>query len=262
MCASTRHKLYNCFILFFIAFFALSSTTGKLQAEEVIRIGYFVLPPHAYLDNGIRKGTAVEYWQKYIAPEMGVKVKWYGPYNLKRLLLQIKQGKIDAILTLAKTSDRIKIINYPQNGFYKMSAGVLLPKTHQMKKINSLKDLEQLKLCFLAGAYIPLQVKQIDIQWKLEYGNDWKKQCLQKTALNEIDGSFDLMTLSLEYSMRLYNLRKAFKIIPLPGLDMPIYTAFSRKARATLLARYNAAHNKFLKENRFDKIISDFLKEK
>ncbi len=262
--------MFSCFkhitALIFLSVLLLFSISiprlSPLKAEEIIRIGYFNLPPQVFLHNGKVQGIAVDYWEKHIAPEMGVKIKWYGPYNIKRLVAQAKKGKLDAILILAKNAQRQKIVNYPENGFYKMTAGILMPRNHKIQKIESFKSLQGMKLCFFAGGFIPPVVRKVNIEWVLEYKSDWTKRCMQKTAINDVDGVFNLMKLSLQYSNRLYKFHKHSKILPIPDLTMPVYTAFSGKADQTLIKRYEAIHDQLLKKGIIDTIISSYLAKK
>jgi polar amino acid transport system substrate-binding protein len=63
------------------------------------------------IDQGAGKqptGASVEYREKYIAPKLGVKTEWVGPFPMLRLLKSLEDGEIDAIIVMAKNPDREK----------------------------------------------------------------------------------------------------------------------------------------------------------
>jgi hypothetical protein len=87
--------------LLFCAFF-ISTTPTTIFAEEVIKIGYFNLAPHAFVKEGrgLPVGAGIDYWEHYLAPEMGVKVRWIGPSNIKRLTLARTFHKTGELLNI------------------------------------------------------------------------------------------------------------------------------------------------------------------
>jgi len=85
------------------AFFIILVLFNFVYAHEVVRIGFFELKPHIYLEkSGEINGSAVEYWENWLLKEMDVKVEWVGPLSYTRLIGKLKSGEIHAGIILGK----------------------------------------------------------------------------------------------------------------------------------------------------------------
>jgi len=135
-----RPHIYS--ILFFIA------TSFTTAAETSLLVVTDLWPPYAIEDNGEYKGTDVDI---IIATfkRMGIPIRLEF-YPWKRCLAMIEQKQADAILTAAKTSERQKIMYFPEEP---VSRGMTVFFIKKGKNIpyQNLQDLDHLRAGAVTG---------------------------------------------------------------------------------------------------------------
>ncbi|MGB1239685.1 MAG: substrate-binding periplasmic protein [Pseudomonadales bacterium] len=230
-------------------------------SAETIRIGFFGLEPQMFVGDDKRpRGAAVDYWEQHLAPAMGVQIEWRGPENIKRLNRQVIKGEIDAILLFAKNPERERQLLYPEFPFTQMIAGLALQKDHALERMHSIEDLSALKVCSLAGGVVPPLLLRATIYWRHNYSPArWSDECLRETAAGTVDATFNAMSSVLLYDLRKRGFAEQLKLVSLPGTELALYTAFSKRADPTLLARYNRAHNQLRQQVEYSSLERPYL---
>ncbi|MFH0977179.1 MAG: transporter substrate-binding domain-containing protein [Spirochaetota bacterium] len=224
------------FVLFMLfLFFPLSSSFSK----EKINIGYFSLEPHTISENNKHLGAIIEFWEKYIAPEMNVELNWRGPLPPLRLFKSLENGEVNVIALLAKNPDRVKIFDFPNESFFIMEAGIAVTSDSKLNKINSVNDLFSLNLGFFQDGFIPPTLRDKRIKWNLVPATDWQTTNFNKLIAKRIDAAFNPESLSLIYEAKRLNIKNKVKILVIPNTKSELYSVFTKKDNGKYLKKYN-----------------------
>ena len=88
---------------------------GQADAQGILRIGYWHIPPHVIeAVGGKPKGAAISYFDEYIGPRLGMTIAWDEDITPPtRLMDQLRQGQKDAMIFLGKTKERTEYLHYP-----------------------------------------------------------------------------------------------------------------------------------------------------
>ena len=124
---------------------------------ESIRVGYFIVAPFTFREesNNELKGVMVEFLEKIIAPEMGVKVIWAKEAaSIPRLLFQLENNELDACSGFAKNPERAKILSFPRNPIIEATSGLALIKSHPLRDVKKVEDILDLKIGYVHKAYL------------------------------------------------------------------------------------------------------------
>ena len=138
-------------------------------ADGPIRMGYFDIPPHVInSDSESPAGAAINYFNEYIAPYLGVDVVWDVEANPPtRLMDQLRTGEKDGMIFLGKTEERTEYFHYP-NPYLTIPETLAFRKENSPGKIDDVTELHGLTIGFLVGGRIPqsMDVKEIKYEWK------------------------------------------------------------------------------------------------
>jgi ABC-type amino acid transport substrate-binding protein len=108
--------------------------------KEIV-VGYHEdFPPYQYEESGEVVGIFPEMVKK-AAQKIGIKVQ-FKKFPWKRMLYNAKVGKVDAIMPLIKTKERLEFLIYPHNG---IALAEVFSFTRRDFKINFTGDLKDLK---------------------------------------------------------------------------------------------------------------------
>lgn len=212
------------------------------EAEETMIVGFFNLEPHIYVgEHGVIQGAAVEYWEKYLAPEMHVTVKWEGPLSYLRLLDMLRNGEVDAGIILGKTPERVEFLDYPDEPFYYAMPTLVVKQDAPLKEIRSVEDMLTLTICYVNGGYLPpiMQDSRLKIE-NLGHSN-WAEGNLKKLAADRCDAAFFPEMNTARYYAHKLGLQEQVRTLALPEEPSVFYTAFSKKSGKDWLARYQQA---------------------
>lgn len=227
-----------------IAAFVIAHSGVAAQAQEALRIGYFDIPPHVVkVEDGKPQGAAISYFEELIAPRFGVPFEWNSEVTAPtRLMSQLSDGEIDAMIFLGKTTERTKVFHYPDP--YLVTPEMLVFRAdYPIGKIARVSDLHGLTLGFLVGGRIPESLRDEKIRYDLIAGKRLMERNVEKLLLGRIDAIYAPLSTALEDIIHGMGVSDQTKIVPIEFLEpVEIYTVFSKKTvSATVVADYNAA---------------------
>ncbi|MCH8946816.1 MAG: transporter substrate-binding domain-containing protein, partial [Acidobacteria bacterium] len=129
-------------IFAFIAMSAPLLVSGVAQSQETLSVGYFDIPPHVVrVEGGVPKGAAISYFEEYIAPRLGITIKWDSESTPPtRLMNQLRNGEKDAMIFLGKTEERTEYLRYP-NPYLIIPETLAFKNEHQINTIREVGDL-------------------------------------------------------------------------------------------------------------------------
>jgi len=217
------------------------------EAQEPLRIGYFDIPPHVTgVVNGRPQGAAITYFEEHIAPHFGVPFEWNSEITAPtRLMSQLGDGEIDAMIFLGKTAERTKVFHYP-DPYLVMPETIAVKTEHPLARITSVSDLYGLRLGFLVEGRIPEPLQSERITYDLIAGKQLVERNVEKLLLGRVDGIYAPLSTALVNIVEDMGVRDQVKLLPIEFLGpVEIYTVFSKKTvTIDIIDRYNTALEK------------------
>ena len=239
----------------------LSALLPATLFAESIRVGYFDVAPYAMREEGNNelKGAAVDFLEKILAPEMGVKVIWAKePTSIPRQLFQLDNHKLDAGLGFAKNHERAKFLNFPRNPIIEATSGLALIKNHPLRDVKKVEDILDLKIGYVHKAYLSPFMRDKRIRFEFVSQKNAIFLNLQKLLAGRIDAQYQPNVIPLLYYARKFNAEDKIKIVHFPE-KMRTYTSFSKKSGKDLAERYDRAFEKVGGKEAFKAILSTYV---
>lgn len=252
--------------LYAIIFTAQLALTGPAAvAQEPLRIGYFDLPPHVTgVQDGRPHGTAISYFEEQIAPHFDVPFEWDSEVTAPtRLMSQLSDGEIDAMIFLGKTAERAKIFHYP-DPYLVLPETIALKMDHPLERISSIDDLHGLRLGFLVGGRVPEPLQSERITYDLIAGKRLMERNVEKLLLERIDGIYAPLSTALLIIVEDMGVSDEVKLVPIEFLEpVEIYTVFSKDTvDKKVISRYNSALKAARAEIEYSDFLVNFLKNR
>ena len=225
----------------------LTGSIYQANAENIIKMGYFSLPPFHYFDESISqpKGAAIEYFNA-LALKMGYRVEWVGPLPLLRLSNKLENGDLDGTIGFTKFQPLTDYLYYTDKILYFAQPSIMVKKENPLTQIDSIEDIKGYRIgsnISISGYHTPLIDKNTDLL-KLEKlrGEKWLEQNIKKLISERVDAVFDRQPYSMFFASIQQEVDNQIKIIPVPDLPSPMYVVFSKISEKgfTLLEQYNA----------------------
>lgn len=235
---------------------------GPAMAQEPLRIGYFDIPPHVTgVEEGQPRGAAISYFEEKIAPHFDVPFEWDTEVTAPtRLMSQLIEGEIDAMVFLGKTAERTKVFHYP-DPYLVMPEFIVFRLDHPLERIGSVSDLNGQRLGFLVGGRIPEQLESDQITYDLIAGKRLMERNVEKLLLGRVDGIYAPLSTAVLNIVEEMGVRDEVKFVPIEFLDpVEIFTVFSKKTvDADTISRYNSALKMARKESDYADFLVNFL---
>lgn len=208
---------------------------------EVLRVGYFDLPPHSrFSDEAQGQGVAEAYFEP-IARRMSLDQVSYKRYPLPRLLLMLEHGALDMALVLAKTAEREAQLVYPSRPLFVTTPVLALARQHPLQAIHSVEDLLPLRLGIWQDGFRSALLLDSRLRVHSLSGDRVVAQGLGMILAKRIDGFYHPDILAVDFEIQRAGLAAQLRLVKLPEQGVALYSAFSRQAAARYLASYEQA---------------------
>lgn len=193
-----------------------------------ILVGFFSLPPHAYIDQQTKKanGYAIDYFDKLSFLPKDSKFRFI-QLPLPRLLKMVEDNEIDIVLYLAKNKEREAIAKFPSLPFYQMKSAIAVKNNTYKNDDISLDELRKLRIGVWADGFYPEYLSSFKLA-KLT-GLDVYRRSIEKILSGRMDAFYNPDSLNLIYSVKEVDKQKELKIVTLNTPSIGLYTVFSKK---------------------------------
>ncbi len=238
-----------------------SMSIGTAHAIERVRLGYFINEPHISSNeqSGGPQGVLVEFLNKRIAPEMGVKFSFV-KQPLVRVLASMENGSIDGAVLFAYTPERAKRFNYPGNSFFNMQSVLTVNQKNPLTRVTSAEDIRHMKIVYAIGAITTPFIQQGDIKMELTGGENPLLRNLMRLNLGRVDAAYWPDEASVIYTLDRQNLNGTLKSLQIPEKTIPLFTIFSQRSKVKNLAeRYDRAFEKVGGSDLYQKMMSAYI---
>lgn len=108
-----------------------------LFSQETIKVGFFNIPPHIYVEDGESTpvGAIVDHWENALAPAMNVNVEWVGPLSFPEVISSMQNGEIDVMALATHNPEREQFMSYPDFNLFETGAFVVLMNADPLDEI-------------------------------------------------------------------------------------------------------------------------------
>ena len=228
-----------------------------LAFGETYKIGFFALEPYVISaeGSGSPSGAAVDLWNEYLVPKLGIDLEWIGPLPFQRLLDLMERKEVDIILIAARNPERERVAYFPEQPYITMAPSITTLKSNNLGEIRSLDDLHGLVLGYFAGAFLPPFMVNDAITIDASTATDYVSVNYQKLTRHRIDGIFDLNTVTYLYEAKKRGLGNQVEVLKLPVDPTPIYSVFVKNARGQALVNSYSSILKSLSPDVIDKLV-------
>lgn len=232
---------------------------GTASADS-FRVGYFSLPPHSPDPEQPRsQGAAIDYF-KQIASHMQLPAPSFQRYPLSRLLKKLEDGELDMALFLAKNPQRAARLSYPSQPFFRMQPSLVLLLEHPLQEIHDVDDLLQLKIGVWQQGYRSPIMQDPRLHLDTLSTDNVIAQQLRKLQAKHFD-AFYTPDLYAVHESGQHGFAGTYKILPLPGEQVGLYSVFSAKAGARYLKAYETALRITEKHQTYEQLLREQLQQ-
>lgn len=217
-----------------------AAAAERAGTPEVVTVGVFLMAPFVMEGPDGPHGAVIEFFDKEIAPRMGVTFKWERPMTTARLEQSLISGRVMFTPVLSRNAERARAgIRYAGGMHISFTPCLALLDQHRLKAIVSQADLANMKIGWVQGGVLPGFMLHPAIQIDRIGSVDWITANLEKLRLGRVDAAY----FSNAYTPRYYAAQTGMKlkVLELPGPVPQLFGAFSPKAPASLDERYRRA---------------------
>ena len=157
-------------------------TTVNAQ-DKIMKVGYLLNDTK----NGKLNSLLADYFEKKLAPAMGVKIQWIGPLPFSRILVFLKNGELNMFYSMSKNKRREKYILYSDIPSWYDNIPMVIRKKSRLTKINKVNDLYNYKIGYCLDMIKPSFFNDPKIKVYNTSGNRWGKLNLRKLKIGRID---------------------------------------------------------------------------
>ena len=210
-------------------------------AADVLRVGYFDLPPHTSAGLSAGQDAAAKDYFRRVAERMDVAEVQFTQYPLPRLLLMLEQGRLDMALMLAKSPEREAKFVYPRMPLFSTASVLAVPRNNPLQAVQGRENLASLNIGVWQGGYHSALLGDPNLRLTTLSGDHVVNKGLGMVLAGRVDGFYFPDAYALRFEVLKQHLQNDIKILPMPEPALALYSVFARPAAVTYLARYEQA---------------------
>jgi polar amino acid transport system substrate-binding protein len=236
----------------------LASRAGQ-PTPATINVGIFTVAPFIVANNGeAPHGVLVDFFDREIAPRMGVKFNWLPPVTVARLEQNLIRGSVTFTPILASTPERTTSkIQFVRDQYIRFDPCIAVLPEYRLAAIKSPADLAGMHIGWVQSGALPNFLSGSDAKFDLISSVDWERVNLEKLKLGRIDGAYFSDQFTPRYYAFQYGVQVRLLKLPTPGVNL--FGAFSPDAPPALVASYRRAAKAAFAEGRWDYYMAKAL---
>lgn len=248
-----------CFTAFFAALSSVpacaSALTGQpaarpARAPEVISVGVFTVAPYVMAGQDGPSGALIAFFDREIAPRMGVRFKWERPMTIARVEQNLISGRIMFTPILVRTRLREKAgLRFAGDVYIRFHPCLAVLPEHPLETVDSPSDLANLSIGWVQAGALPDFMLDKRIRLDRVGTVEWTPANLEKLRLGRIQAAY----FSNHYTPQYFAARTGMKlkIISLPTAGLNLQGAFAPGTSVALVERFRRAADEAFSQDRF-----------
>lgn len=233
-------------------------------ATAALRVGGFVVAPLVMGDPAHPEapltGALRDYMEQELVRGAGLQLQWAEPTSYGRALENLRNGKIDILLmTSSKLEERPGVLTFGWS-YLRSQPHLAVLKGSPLQSVQSLQQLAGMEIGWVDGSPLVEGMEQIPIRWQRLAAADWQLMNLRKLQAGRIQAVF----YENEYSPRWFARKERIEIqlLPLPMPGRVFTMAYSQKADAAAIARFDKAGAAAFAGEQFRQYLDLYMKTK
>lgn len=217
---------------------------------EVVKVGVFMVAPYVVAGANGPGGVLIDFFDREVAPRMGVRFKWERPMTTARLEQSLISGSVMFTPILARTAQRERAgIRFAGAVHIRFDPCIALLPEHPLDKVVSAADLYSITVGWVQAGALPPFMLDKRIRLDRVGSVDWTAANLEKLKLGRIGAAY----FSNHYTPEFFAARTGMrlKLLSLPTKGTDLYGAFSPKASPALIERYRRAAAEAFADDKF-----------
>lgn len=226
-----------------------------------VKIGFFNVPPHLYLDEktGQMKGAAYELLENYLAPAMKVKWAWdTEPTTIPRQVSVLETNAEYVSALLIYSPERAQKLIFPDVLYASGKTALAVLKSNELEKITTVEDIAGMTLGYANNAVISPFVKNEKVKLDLISASNFNEINFKKMLAKRIDAVYAPDKASLLFIMKQMNLEDQIKVLELPEKPA-LYSAVFSQSLKDLADRYNKAIKELDGQQLYIKLLDKYI---
>jgi len=235
---------------------ACASARGAGQAPpDTVHAGVFKVAPYVMAGAGGPQGALIAFFDKEIAPRMGVRFQWEAPVTTARLEQNLVTGRVLFTPILTSTPARQQAgIRFAGEVHVQFQPCIAVLPGHRLAAVRAPASLHGLTIGWVQAGALPPFMHDPRIRLDLIGVIDWETANLAKLEAGRIDGVY----FSNPHTPLYYAARRGLrlKLLPLPIPGIALHAAFAPGASPALVARYERAARLTFANGRFERYLA------
>lgn len=237
------------------AVFAMPFAGARAQlpapaAPEIVRVGVFAMTPYVSVGENAPHGLLIDFFDREIAPRMGVRFQWERPMTMARLENSLASGRVLFTPILAWTPARAKArIRFVGGAHIRLDPCLAVLPDSPLRDVATPADLANVTVGWVQAGALPEFMLDKRIKLDRVGSVDWTNANLEKLKLGRIGAAY----FSNPYTPQFFAARTGtpLRLISMPVKGPKLYGAFSPKASSSLKERYERAAEEAFANDRF-----------
>lgn len=241
-----------------LALLAPAAAGAPARQPEVISVGVFTIAPYVVAGPDGPSGALVDFFDREIAPRMGVRFRWERPTTVARLEQNLISGRVMFTPILLRNKQREKAgIRFAGDVYVRFNPCLAVMPDSALQQVQSPADLAGVKVGWVQAGALPDFM--LDRRIRLDrIGNvEWTIPNMEKLRRGRIDAAY----FSNHFTPQYFAARTGMKVrlITLPTRSLNLYGAFGRGVPTELLARFHRAADEAFAGDRFNQYVDRAL---
>lgn len=210
------------------------------QAQEIVTVGVFLIAPYVIDSDDGPKGALVEFYDKEIAPRMGVRFKWERPMTTPRLERSLITSQVQFTPILSRTAERERAgVQFAGDANIRFKPCVAVLPDSALTAVRTPADLQGYTVGWVQGGALPPFMLDKRIRLDLVGSVNWGGANLEKLRLGRIGAAYFSNYETPQYMANQAGIK--IRLLDVPTKGTTLHAAFSAKAPRTLIERYERA---------------------
>jgi ABC-type amino acid transport substrate-binding protein len=217
---------------------------------EVVKVGVFAMTPYVTSGPDGPHGILIDFFDREIAPRMGVRFQWERPMTVARLENSLASGRVMFTPILARTPWREKAkIRFVGEVHIRLDPCLAVLPDSPLTTVNTPADLANVKVGWVQAGALPAFMLDRRIRLDRIGTIDWTAANLEKLKVGRIGAAY----FSNPYTPQFFSAQTGtpLRLISMPTKGPKLYGAFAPTTPLTLQQRYEQAANAAFADDRF-----------
>lgn len=227
---------------------------------EVVKVGVFTLAPYINTGPDGPTGALVDFFDKEIAPRMGVRFDWQRPMTTARLESSLASGAVTFTPIFAKTPARLRArLRFAGEPYVRLDPCIAVLPDSPITSIDSPADLRGVTVGWVQAGALPSFMLDRRVRLDRIGTVEWTAANLEKLKFGRIGAAYFSNRYTPQYVASQAGMK--LRLISLPTEGPLLYGTFAPGTPRSLVERYRKAAAAAFANDQFSRYLHRALVE-